>query len=95
MEIIKNFQPLYFSLYNNYQGIEGLKSKFKESLKLYEKMTSFQQNRPNCEEILNGKNSWALNEKEFEIDDELKNLILKLDNEKQFVFYILKSKFNI
>ncbi len=39
------------------------------------------------------KNSWALNEKELEINDELKReLFLKLDDENQIVFSLLKSK---
>jgi hypothetical protein len=59
-------------------------------------MVSLPKNRPNCEEILNGKNLWALNEEEFEIDDELKEeLIPKLVGENQLIFSILKSKLNI
>jgi len=51
--------------------------------------------RPNCEQILKNKDLWALNE-EFEINDELaKELILKLDDENQIVFSLLKSKLNI
>jgi hypothetical protein len=30
--------------------------------------------RPNCEEILMKKNLWALNEEEFEINDELEKI---------------------
>ncbi len=42
-------------------------------------MISLPNNRPNCEEILNRKNLWALNDDEFEIDDEAKKeLFLKL-----------------
>jgi hypothetical protein len=38
--------------------------------------------RPNCEIILEKKNSWALIEEEFEINDELKKeLFLKLFDE--------------
>ncbi len=52
--------------------------------------------RPDCEEVIEKKNSWALNEEEFEINDELKKeLILKLDDENQVIFSILKSKLNI
>ncbi len=41
-------------------------------------------------------NKWVLNEEELEISDELKRvLILKLDDENQVVFSILKSKLNI
>jgi hypothetical protein len=52
--------------------------------------------RPDCEEILKRKNSWALNDEEFEINDELKkDLNPKLDDENQIVFSLLKSKLNI
>jgi hypothetical protein len=52
--------------------------------------------RPNCEEVLEEKNKCALNEEELEISDELKRqLILKLDDEYQILFSILKSKLNI
>ncbi len=52
--------------------------------------------RPDCEDILDRKNSWALNENEFEINDELKKeLIPKLVDKNQIVFSILKLKFNI
>jgi hypothetical protein len=52
-------------------------------------------NRPNCEEILNRKDSWAMS-RDFEIDDELKQeLIPKLVGENQLIFSILKSKLNI
>jgi hypothetical protein len=45
--------------------------------------------RPDCEKILEKKNSWALNEEEFEINGELKK---ELDDENKIVFSILKSK---
>jgi hypothetical protein len=52
--------------------------------------------RPDCEEVMEKKSLWALNEEEFEINDELKKeLILKLDDENQVIFSILKSKLNI
>jgi hypothetical protein len=52
--------------------------------------------RPTCDEILKKQNLWALNEEEFEINDELKNeLILKLVDENQIVFSVIKSKLNI
>jgi len=52
--------------------------------------------RPDCEDILERKNSWALNENEFEINDGLKKeLIPKLVDKNQIVFSILKSKLNI
>jgi hypothetical protein len=49
--------------------------------------------RPDCEDILKSKNSWALNEEELKISDELREeLIPKLDDENKYVFSILKSK---
>jgi hypothetical protein len=49
--------------------------------------------RPDCKEILEKKNSWALIEEEFKINDDLKEeLILKLGDENQIAFSILKSK---
>jgi hypothetical protein len=54
------------------------------------------QKRPNCEQILERKKQWALNEEEFEIDEELKKeLIPKLVGKNQLIFSILKSKLNI
>jgi hypothetical protein len=74
-----------------------LKDKYNESLQLYEKMHSdFQHKRPNCEQILNKKDLWALEEQEFQIDDEVKKeLIRKFNDENQIVFSVLKSKLNI
>ena len=61
---------------------EELKIKHNESLKLYEKMTSnLPHKRPKCEEILERKNWWALNEEEFEINEFKKEFILKLNDE--------------
>jgi hypothetical protein len=56
----------------------------------------FPSKRPDCEEILMKKFLWALNKEEVEISHQLsKGLILKLDDENQIVFSILKSKLNI
>jgi hypothetical protein len=91
----KNFQTVYFRSYNDHQDIsEELKIKYNESLELYNQMTSnLPHKRPKCKEIMEKKDLWALNEKEFEINDELKNeLILKLNDKNQIVFSIIKSK---
>jgi hypothetical protein len=57
--------------------------------------SDFPYKRPNCEEILNRKDSWAMS-RDFEIDEELKKeLIPKLVGENQLIFSILKSKLNI
>ncbi len=54
---------------------------------------SVQSKRPNCEEILEKKTSWALSEEEFEVNEELKRVkIPKLDDENQIVFSLLESK---
>jgi hypothetical protein len=74
-----------------------LKSKFQNAVEFYDDMTrSIQNKRPNCEEILEKKNLWALNEEEFEVDDEMREeIITKVNDENQIVFSILKSKLNI
>jgi hypothetical protein len=85
----KNFQTLYFRSYDDYQGISGeLKTKFNESLKLYEKMSSnFPHNRSNSEDILEKKNSWALIKEELEISDELEGIIASKERENEFTIY--------
>ncbi len=45
-------------------------------------MTSnFLYKRPNCEEILERNNSWALIKEELEISDELENIIASKERE--------------
>ncbi len=68
-----------------------MKTKYKAALDLYTHMCShLPQRRPNYEEILEKKNKWILNE--LERSHELKRkLILKLDDENQTVFSILKQ----
>jgi hypothetical protein len=50
--------------------------------------------RPNCQQILKDKHLWALNENEFEFENEL-SLILKSEenSERNFVYSILELKF--
>jgi hypothetical protein len=50
-------------------------------------------NRPNCEEILKLKHSWALTEEEFEINDELKEEIIFKINNTESIYSILRPKF--
>jgi hypothetical protein len=98
LRIIKNFEPLYFRSYDDYQDIsKELKVKYNESLKLYEKMTSkFPYKRPNCEEILRMKNLWPLNKEQLEINDELENIITTKERENEFTIYsILRSEINL
>ncbi len=76
---------------------EPFKTKYNAALDLYADMCSHLPRRlPNCEQIFEKKNSWALSEEEFEVNDEMKKeLIPKLFEENQIVFSILKSKLNI
>jgi hypothetical protein len=76
---------------------EQLKVKYNESLKLFKKMHSdFPHERLNCDDILQTKNSWALNEEELEIIDELKNMITSKEYENEFTIYlILRSEKNL
>jgi serine/threonine protein kinase len=65
-----------------------LKAKYNESLKLYDKMHSdFPHKRPNCEDILERKNSWALNKQELKINDELENIIASKERENELTIY--------
>ncbi len=43
--------------------------------------------RPNCEEILEIKNSWALIKQELEISDELEDIIASKERENEFAIY--------
>ncbi len=57
--------------------------------------SDFPYKRPNCEEVLKKKQKWALNEREFEINDELKNMIASEKAETEFTIYLLlRSKLN-
>ncbi len=47
----------------------------------------FPHKRPNCEEILEKKNSWALNKEELEISDELEDIIASKEHENEFTIY--------
>ncbi len=62
-----------------------MKIKYNESLELCNEMTSrFPHKRPDSENILERKNSWALNEEGLEISKEFEDfiaLILELDEE--------------
>ncbi len=98
LQTIFLFLILFFRSYEDNDSITDLlKSKFQNSVELYDDMTrSLQKKRPNCEEILEKKNLWALNEEEFEVDDEMREeIITKVNDENQIVFSILKSKLNI
>jgi hypothetical protein len=52
--------------------------------------------RPECEEILEKKNSWALNKDELEISDELENIIASKERENELTIYLLlRSEINL
>jgi uracil phosphoribosyltransferase len=52
--------------------------------------------RPDCGEMLIKKNSWALNEEEFEINDEMKNIIYAKIRENELTIYsMLRSEINL
>jgi hypothetical protein len=88
----------YFRSYDDYHNIsEKLKIKYNNSQELYEKMTSnLAKTRPNCEEILERKKSWALNKEELKINDELENVIASKEHENEFTIYsILRSEKNL
>ncbi len=71
-----------------------LKTKYKNSLKLYDEMTSNSPfERPTCEDIINRIRFWAMNEHEFKIDDEIRNLIISEANKKTFsIYYMIRTK---
>jgi hypothetical protein len=49
--------------------------------------------RPNCEEILNLKDSWALSEKEFDFQNEsMKIFDSKINNSNYTIYSLLKSR---
>jgi hypothetical protein len=51
--------------------------------------------RPNCEKILKNKQNWALNPKDFEINQNQKSILKSINtNEKFSVNSILQVKFN-
>jgi hypothetical protein len=71
-----------------------LKAKYNAALDLHEDMLKpIPRRRPNCKEILEKKNLWALNKEELEINDELKDIISSKERENEFTIYsILRSK---
>jgi hypothetical protein len=86
----------FFRSYDEKELPQLLKTKFKAALDLYEDMLKpLPRKRPNCEQILEKKDLWTLNEKELEINDELrKEINSKLNNQNKFVFDILASTLN-
>jgi hypothetical protein len=69
-----------------------LKTKYNEA---FDNMVRDVSQRPTCEEILKKKDLWVLNEKDFEIDDEMKNIFYsKVRKNKLTAFSMLRSKIN-
>jgi hypothetical protein len=53
-----------------------MKTKYNAAVDIYDDMLrDVSHKRPICEEILKKKDLWALNEEEFEINDELEKII--------------------
>jgi hypothetical protein len=51
--------------------------------------------RPNCEEILERKNSWALIKEQLQINNELIDIINSKERENEFTIYsLLRNKLN-
>ncbi len=60
----------------------------------------FSDKRPDCEEILKRKNSWALNEEELEINDELEDIIASKERENESeleltIYSMLRSEIDL
>ncbi len=73
-----------------------MKTKFNQSLELCNAMTiRLPFKRPNCEEILNRKSLWTLNEEELEISDELKNIIASKECENELIYSMRRSEINL
>jgi hypothetical protein len=78
-----------------------LNGKYKECIELCNEMTQrFSDKRPDCEEILKRKNSWALNEEELEINDELEDIIASKERENESeleltIYSMLRSEIDL
>ncbi len=74
-----------------------MKPKYQVALEVYEKMTkSLSLKRPDCKEILNQKDLWALTDSELEINNETKETIIsKSNDENNIIYFILKTKLDI
>ncbi len=73
-----------------------LKTKYNAALKSCGHIIrSLPEKRPNCEEIIERKDWWALN-KELEISDELEDIIASKEHENEFtIYWILRSEINL
>jgi hypothetical protein len=73
-----------------------LKSKYNKSLDLFNDMTQpLPRKRPDCAEILNRKESWALNDGEFKYDEQLHGIIASYaDKNESSIHALFKLKSN-
>ncbi len=85
---------IYFSTYEENLREPTLMEKYRESLELYNKMTSqIPAKRPNCGEILEETEQWAFDKNDPEVKKELRTIMGLSENERNFyVFSILESK---
>ncbi len=55
--------------------------------------SDFPHKRLNCEDILQRKHLWALNEQQIEMNDELQNIIASKERQNEFTIYsMLRSE---
>jgi hypothetical protein len=93
---MNNFHLKIFRFYDENESLSELfKTKYNAVLELYDDMIrGLPKKRPNCEEILERKNSWALKEEEFEINDELEKIIDSKGSENELIYCLLSLKLN-
>jgi hypothetical protein len=72
-----------------------LLSKYENALQLYENLTQpIPYKRPNCEEILESKDKWALGKNELIIENELRDVLEEKSKDKQSIYHIIYTKLN-
>ncbi len=68
-------------------------SKYIKVVELCERMTQIKPiKRPNCEEILESKNKWALDKNELIVDNHLRLLLEEKSKDKQSIYHIIYTK---
>jgi hypothetical protein len=74
-----------------------LKSKYQNAKTILDKMTNLSFNeRPDCKEVLDCKDLWALSEEEAHFDEEFKNTIKSRASGKEItVYHLLKAMLKI
>jgi serine/threonine protein kinase len=103
----KIFKKCYFFNFSSYEGNEIdsklygflgkplLLSKYKNALQLYKSLTQpIPHKRPNCEEILESKNKWALDKNELIIANDLRRTLEEKSVDKQKIYHIIYTKLN-